>query len=231
MESTSQPWFPPVGTARGDGLLMVGGELAPTWLLEAYRRGIFPWPIVEGDVEILAWFSPDPRTVLEFERLHVPRRVRRRMRTGRWQVTFDQAFSEVMGGCAAPRARETGTWITPRLARAYLQLHALGWAHSVEVWEETQLVGGLYGVAVGGFFAGESMFHRQRDASKVALVALVQRLERRGFSLLDVQQSSPHLVRMGATDIPRWKFLRRLRRALELPVSFTDDSPPAIGPD
>ncbi len=204
---------------------MLGGQLTPPWLLEAYCRGIFPWPIVWGDEEILAWFSPNPRTILEFEGLHVSRRLKRRMRSGCWRITIDRAFPQVMAACAAPRSPDTGTWITREMEAAYTRLHDLGWAHSVEVWDGSRLVGGLYGVAIGGFFAGESMFHRQRDASKAALVALVERLQQRGFTLLDVQQSTPHLVRMGATEIARPQFLRRLREALELPVRWADVRP------
>lgn len=208
--------------AREDGLLLVGGQLTPDWILTAYRRGIFPWPVVDAGLEILAWFSPDPRAVLELDDLHVSRRLQRRIRSGQFRVTFDQAFADVVAGCAAPRNRETGTWITPRLAAAYGKLHELGWTHSVEVWEQEELVGGLYGIALGGFFAGESMFHRQRDASKVALAALVERLRQRGFAMFDVQQASPHLRRMGARQIPRAAFLQRLSDALDLPVSFAD---------
>lgn len=223
MDLFAQPWFPPVRKARSDGLLMLGGELTPTWLLAAYRRGIFPWPIVWGDEEILAWFSPHPRTILEFDRLHVSRRLRRRLRSGQWRITVDRAFAQVIAACAAPRSPDTGTWITREMEMAYTRLHALGWAHSVEVWDSSQLVGGVYGVAIGGFFAGESMFHRQRDASKAALVALVERLQQWGFTLLDVQQSTPHLVRMGASEIARPQFLRRLREALNLPVRWAAD--------
>ncbi len=218
----AQPWFPPVREARSDGLLMLGGELTPSWLLESYCRGIFPWPIVWGDEEILAWFSPNPRAIVEFHRLRVSRRLKRRMRSADWDITFDRAFPQVIAACAAPRSTDSGTWITRDMEAAYTRLHEMGWAHSVEVWDGSQLVGGLYGVAIGGFFAGESMFYRQRDASKAALVALVERLQQRGFTLFDVQQSTPHLVRLGATEIPRAQFLRRLRSALELPVRLTD---------
>jgi len=220
MESVARPWFPPVGQARSDGLLMIGGELTPEWLLFAYRRGIFPWPVVDRGREILAWFSPDPRAVLDFDRLHVPRRLQRRIRSGQFKVTFNRAFPEVVAACAAPRRRSDGTWITPRLADAYQRLHQMGWAHSVEIWEEDCLAGGLYGVAVGGFFSGESMFHRGRDASKAAVVFLVAHLRERGFRLLDVQQSSPHLRQLGAHEIDRDEFLRRLKACTELPVSF-----------
>jgi leucyl/phenylalanyl-tRNA--protein transferase len=224
MESYGQPWFPPVSKANPDGLLMVGGDLSPSWLLTAYRRGIFPWPVFDGSTEILAWFSPDPRAVLDFQDLHVPRRLQRRIRSGQFRVTLNQAFDEVVDACAAPRKQDEQTWITPRMSRAYRKLHRLGWAHSVEVWQQRSLVGGLYGVAVGGFFSGESMFHRQRDASKAAVVALVEHLRACGFRLFDVQQASPHLRRLGAREIPRSEFLRRLRGAVNLTVRFLPEN-------
>lgn len=214
--------FPPVWQASEGGLLMVGGLLTTDWLLTAYRQGIFPWPVSDGQTEILAWFSPDPRAVLELERLHVSRRLRRRLRSGAFHVTMDTDFPSVIAACAQSRKPEEGTWITPHLAEAYTELHRQGIAHSVEVWQEGQLVGGVYGLSLGGFFAGESMFHRVRDASKIALVHLVRHLQSRGFVLFDVQQASPHLVRLGVTEIPRQDFLARLNGALELPVSFTD---------
>lgn len=207
---------------------MIGGRLTTDWLLTAYRQGIFPWPIRDGQSEILAWFSPDPRAILELEHVHVSRRLRRRLNSGQFRVSFDTAFSRVIGCCAEPRAPDEATWITPHLAEAYTELHRLGVAHSVEVWEDGRLAGGLYGLALGGFFAGESMFHRVRDASKVALVEAARHLRSRGFVLFDVQQASPHLIRMGASKIPRAEFLTRLKSALELAVSFTD-SPAQVG--
>ncbi len=205
--------FPPVSSATEDGLLMLGGRLNAARVLEAYRRGIFPWPIIDHGYEILAWFSPDPCAVLEFDRVHVSHRLARRIRSQQFQVTCDRCFAEVMAGCAAPRQGAHDTWITPRMMRAYLELHTLGHAHSVEVWRADQLVGGLYGVSVGGFFAGESMYHRVSDASKVALVVLVAHLKARGFRLFDVQQATDHVVRMGATELVRSRFLERLREA------------------
>jgi leucyl/phenylalanyl-tRNA--protein transferase len=218
--------FPPVWQASEGGLLMVGGLLTTDWLLTAYRQGIFPWPVYDGQTEILAWFSPDPRAILELDQLHVSRRLRRRLHSGQFQVTLDTDFRSVIAACAQARKPEEGTWITPHLAEAYIELHRLGIAHSVEVWQEGQLAGGVYGLSLGGFFAGESMFHRVRDASKVALVHLVRHLQSRGFVLFDVQQASPHLVRLGATEVPRHEFLARLKPALELPVSFTDPDCP-----
>jgi len=214
--------FPPVWQASEGGLLMLGGQLTTEWLLTAYRQGIFPWPVYDGQTEILAWFSPDPRAILELDRLHVSHRLQRRLRSNRFQATLDVDFRGVIAACAEARRPDEGTWITPHLAEAYVELHRLGVAHSVEVWHEGRLAGGVYGLALGGFFAGESMFHRERDASKVALVHLVRHLKSRGFVLFDVQQASPHLMRLGATEVPRSEFLKRLKRALELPVSFTD---------
>jgi leucyl/phenylalanyl-tRNA--protein transferase len=220
-ETIEPPNFPPIWQAREDGLLMIGGCLNVQWLLTAYRRGIFPWPLTDGKHEILAWFSPHPRAILELDELHVSRRVARRLRSGEFHVTLNSQFREVVRGCAAPRKSETMTWITPDMAAAYEQLHRRGYAHSVEVWQAGRLVAGLYGLALGGFFAGESMFHRVRDASKIALVHLVRHLKQRGFTLFDVQQASPHLTQMGAKEIPRTLFLARLEQALDEPVTFS----------
>jgi leucyl/phenylalanyl-tRNA--protein transferase len=219
-DNLKTPPFPPAWQAREDGLLMVGGHLNEHWLLTAYRNGIFPWPVTDGRQEILAWFSPDPRAILELDDLHVSRRLARRLRGGVYRVSYDCDFAGVVRGCAAPRRSDRQTWITPTLAAAYEQLYQLGHAHSVEVWQDDLLVGGLYGLALGGFFAGESMFHVARDASKVALVHLVRHLQQQGFTLLDVQQASPHLTSMGAKEIPRKQFLARLERALAEPVCF-----------
>jgi len=199
---------------------MVGGRLTPRRVHEAYRRGIFPWPIVESGYEILAWFSPDPRAILELDQLHVSRRLARRIRQQRFRVTIDRAFAEVVAGCAAPRSDGGGTWITPAVSRVYGRLHQQGIAHSVEVWSPDGLAGGLYGVSVGGFFAGESMFHRVRDASKVALVMLVAHLRARGYRLFDIQQATAHALSMGATEIRRAEFLARLQDVIDLPVAF-----------
>lgn len=212
--------FPPVEWASEDGLVMIGGELEPGWVLTAYRRGIFPWPIVERGYEILAWFSPDPRAVIELDQLYVSRRLARRIRSHQFEVTCDQAFADVIAACAVARERGGETWITPRMIRVYRQLHALGYAHSVEVWRNGELAGGLYGIGLGAFFSGESMFHRRTDASKVALVFLVAHLRSRGFRVFDVQQATSHSVRMGAVEIPRPVFLARLADALQQRVSF-----------
>jgi len=207
--------FPDVRLADEDGFLMVGGQLTEPWIREAYRRGIFPWPIVDGRRALLAWFSPDPRAIVELDGLHISRRLARRLRGGRFLVTWNQDFAGVVAGCAAPRRQDGLTWITHEMARAYINLHRRGFAHSVEVWEDEQLVGGLYGVTEGGAFFGESMFSRSRDASKVALAHLVARLREREFELFDIQVMTPHMSRMGATEISRHDYLRRLARALE----------------
>ena len=214
------PTFPAVEMADADGLLMLGGELSPVWILEAYRQGIFPWPLALDGVDLLAWFSPDPRAIFELDQLHIPRRLKRRLRNGGYQVTTDRAFSEVIACCAAPREDEPGTWITPELAAAYQQLHELGYAHSVEVWHGEELVGGLYGVAIGGFFSGESMFHRHSDVSKMAICHLVHNLGQQGFKLFDIQQSSLHCSMMGAIEIERDDYLQRLREATAADVAF-----------
>jgi leucyl/phenylalanyl-tRNA--protein transferase len=208
--------FPPVETASPEGLLAVGGDLRPERLLAAYRRGIFPW-YSEG--QPILWWSPDPRAVLLPERLKISRSLRKTLRAGKFRVTLDARFRDVMLACAAPRPQHPygGTWITPDMIEAYTRLHALGFAHSVEAWQEDELVGGLYGVALGGAFFGESMFARASDASKVAFVHLVHQLVRWGFTLIDCQQYTEHLARFGAREIPRPEFLSRLQRVLTLP--------------
>jgi leucyl/phenylalanyl-tRNA--protein transferase len=208
--------FPPVDSASPDGLLAVGGDLQPERLLEGYRHGIFPW--YSGDQPIL-WWSPDPRTVLFPDRLHISRSLKRSLRTGLFNVTFDRCFRDVMQQCAEPRPQypDGGTWITPEMLEAYTRLHELGYAHSVETWKDGQLVGGLYGVALGGAFFAESMFTRVSDASKVAVVSLVRQLQAWGFRLMDCQQSSPHVLALGAEEIPRRDFLDYLAAALTLP--------------
>ncbi|MGH7818946.1 MAG: leucyl/phenylalanyl-tRNA--protein transferase, partial [Candidatus Binatia bacterium] len=178
----------------------------------AYRRGIFPWPDREGE---LLWWSPDPRAVLPLEDFHESRSLRRTRRRGRLRVTWDTCCTEVIRGCAD---RAEGTWIVPDMLRAYARLHELGWVHSVEVWSGERLAGGLYGVAIGGFFAAESMFHRETDASKIALAELVDRLRARGLRLLDVQFRTPHLASLGAVEIPRDRYLDRLDDALRRKV-------------
>lgn len=199
--------LPPVHEADEEGVVGVGADLAPSTLVDAYRRGIFPWP--HRDVP-LPWFSPDPRGVIRFGDLHVSRSLRRTLRRCGWTTTVDRAFAAVVRGCREDRGA-AGTWITLEMAEAYGRLHDLGWARSVEVWEDDDLVGGLYGVQVGGILTGESMFHRESDASKVALVDLMIRLHEAGGRLLDVQLTTDHLRRLGATDVPRTRFLRELK--------------------
>ena len=193
-----------------NGLLAVGGDLAPATLLEAYSNGIFPW---FNEDEAILWWSPDPRCVLFPDRVRVSRSLRKRLRAEEFQVVADRRFDEVLAACAAPRSYTRQTWITARMRRAYGELHRRGYAHSLEVYRESELVGGLYGVALGSAFFGESMFHRRTDASKIALVALCQQLRRWGYELVDCQVSSDHLLSMGAVDIDRRQFLRLLARA------------------
>jgi leucyl/phenylalanyl-tRNA--protein transferase len=209
-----RPRFRP-DEADPDGLVAVGGGLDPRTLIDAYRSGVFPW---YNDGMPVCWWSPDPRAVIEADGLHVSRRLARTIRSGRFGVTFDQDFAAVIRGCAD--RTDEGTWIVPEMIAAYERLHELGIAHSVEVWQEGTLAGGLYGVAIGGLFAGESMFHRVPDASKVALVATAERLRQRGFALFDVQLLTDHTRRMGAVEIPRREYLARLKAALQVRVTF-----------
>jgi leucyl/phenylalanyl-tRNA--protein transferase len=188
----------------------MGADLEPGTLLAAYRVGLFPMPVARG--RRVAWWSPDPRGILPLDALRVTRSLRQSCR--RYEVRYDTAFAEVITTCAT--IDRDGGWITNEVVRAYTRLHDMGWAHSVEAWNEHgQLVGGLYGVAMGGFFAGESMFHHERDASKVALVGLVDHLNESGASLLDVQWTTPHLETLGAIDVPRGEYLARLAEALD----------------
>lgn len=218
------PWlargapFPPVQSALRDpnGLLAAGGELSSERLLEAYRRGIFPW-FSEGDP--ILWWSPDPRMVLFPGELRISRSLAKTLRNRRYEVRFDSAFDEVIAGCAAPRSREAGTWITDEMIAAYRGLHALGWAHSAETWIDGALAGALYGVAVGQVFFGESMFSRGTDASKIALVALVAHLKSSDFRLIDCQMRTRHLESLGAREIPRRRFSRLLEELIHYPRS------------
>lgn len=211
-------FFPPVEAADADGLLALGGTLRPEWVLDAYQHGIFPWPL--GEDTPMAWWSPDPRAIIELDALHVSRRLRRTLRSGRFEVTCDRDFSGVIRGCATAGGRAGRSWITPRMIRAYTRLFEAGHVHSVEAWHDGELSGGVYGVSIGGLFAAESKFYRLRDASKVALVHLVSHLRARGYALLDIQQLTPHTARLGAIEIPRKKYMRRLADALALPVTF-----------
>lgn len=208
--------FPPLETAlrEPNGLLAAGGDLRPERLLAAYRHGCFPW-YQEG--QPLLWWSPDPRTVLFPDELHVSRSLRKRMRHGDYRVTFDKAFAEVIQGCAGPRSYADGTWITTPMQDAYVRMHEMGVAHSVEVWQQGQLVGGLYGIAMGELFFGESMFSRATDASKVGFVTLVERLREWGFALIDCQMPTRHLESFGARSIPRAAFAEALAMHLDRP--------------
>lgn len=214
-DSLDDRYFPPAELARDDGLLAIGGDLEPDRLLTAYSRGIFPW--YEDGFPIL-WWSPDPRAIVELDQLHVSRRLARTIRSGRFRVTFDAAFEQVMHGCATER--DDDTWITGDMIAAYTRLHGMGHAHSVETWRGDRLVGGIYGVHIGGFFAGESMFFREPDASKVALAALVDRLRHRRFQLFDIQMINDHTKSLGATEITRAEYLRRLREAVRTATEF-----------
>ena len=208
---TSRFHFPHASRADSDGFLAVGGDLSPGTLLLAYRNGIFPWT-----THPVTWWSPDPRTVIPLDGVHVSHSLRKLIHRGTFRTTFDTAFRRVMEGCAKPRPGREKTWISPQFISAYCRLHELGHTHSVEVWLGDELAGGLYGVTIGGFFAGESMFSEVRDASKVALVTMAERLAAVGFALFDVQLMTPHLKSMGAIEIPRGEYLRRLAAATRL---------------
>ncbi|OHV09937.1 leucyl/phenylalanyl-tRNA--protein transferase [Kushneria phosphatilytica] len=201
--------FPPVDQAlrEPDGLLAAGGALTPDWLLAAYVRGIFPW---FGESDPILWWSPDPRLVLFPAELRVRRSLAKRWRNGGFSVTLDCAFDSVIHHCGALRAQHEGTWITDRIRAAYSRLHRLGYAHSVEVWQSGTLAGGLYGIALGRVFFGESMFSLQPDASKIALAELTRYLQALDFTLIDCQVHTDHLVSMGAREIDRNEFIRYL---------------------
>lgn len=211
-------FFPPASSATPEGAVVMGGDLNPELLLDAYSHGIFPWP--HSDDEPLVWWSPDPRAILEFTSFRPSRRVLRRIRSGEFVASLDACFSRVMQFCSTGPGREGGTWITPNMLQAYTHLHHLGFAHSVEIWSDQQLVGGVYGIAIGGFFAAESMFHRKRDGSTAALSILIPHLQSRGYQMLDIQQWTPHTGRLGATEISRHEYLQRLAQIIDLPVSF-----------
>ena len=213
--------FPPVDTALTDpdGLLCAGGDLSPARLLEAYRRGIFPW-FSEG--QPILWWSPDPRAVLYPAEFKVSRSLAKTIRNRGFTVTVDRAFGRVMELCADARLRPEGTWISPQMLAAYRRLHELGHAHSYETWENDRLIGGLYGIALGQAFFGESMFSLERDASKVALAALVRDMIARGGRVIDCLVASAHLERLGARSVPRRRFVRELAQA----ISNTPDAGP-----
>ena len=210
--------FPSVELAlqEPDGLLAVGGDLSVSRLLNAYRHGIFPW--YSGDQPIL-WWSPDPRLVLYPSQVKINRSLAKSLRKNLFNISFDSAFIDVIQACAAPRGEEQGTWITNEMQQAYLRLHEAGYAHSIECWQNDKLVGGLYGIALGKVFFGESMFSRVADASKTALVSLCAHLTKWDFSMIDCQVDTEHLINMGAVSIPRCDFVQQLDRHTDLSVS------------
>ena len=218
------PWlrggdaFPPIEKAlkSPNGLLCAGGDLSPRRLLDAYAHGIFPW-FSEGDP--ILWWSPDPRMVLYPAELKVSRSLRRTVDRGVFETRFDTAFREVIAECAAPREGQSGTWIVPEMVSAYTALHEMGFVHSVESWRDGELVGGLYGMSIGNVFFGESMFTRAPDASKVALVKLVERLAAGGCRLIDCQQATAHLASLGAREVPRRQFAKQVRESIQYPLS------------
>lgn len=221
IEPGSPPSFPPAELALRvpNGLLAVGGDLSPERLLAAYASGIFPW---FGEGEPILWWSPEPRCVFDTDGVHVSRSLRRQLRHSGWMLSLDRAFDAVIEACAAPRPDQDGTWIVPPMIAAYRRLHRLGHAHSMEVWDGERLVGGIYGVAVGRMFCGESMFSRESGGSKIALLGLCRHLGRHGFPLLDAQVTNPHLLRLGAREMPRAGFLKR--------VAALADAPPGDDP-
>jgi leucyl/phenylalanyl-tRNA--protein transferase len=239
---TAPYWLPPQDTSHEfpavelalsepNGLLAIGGDLTPERLIKAYQHGIFPW-FSEG--QPILWWSPNPRAVLFPDQLRVSRSLRKTIKKENYTITFDQAFNEVIHACAAPRSASNGTWITPQMANAYCELHHQGLAHSVEAWQNGVLVGGLYGIALGKVFFGESMFSRATDASKVAFVYLVTQLQRWGFHVIDCQITTSHLVSLGATEIQRPRFVELLAHATKLPAingqwKFDPDHHPLCG--
>ena len=211
-----EPIFPPPDYADPSGLLAVGGDLSKERLLEAYRLGIFPW---YSDDQPILWWSPDPRLVLDLKDFTISRSLRKTLKKAIFQVTFDHAFEQVIQACALiPRAAQNGTWITEEMREAYINLHGLGYAHSVESWLGGELVGGLYGVSLGKAFFGESMFHLKTDASKVALATLVEKLKSWDFHFIDSQMTTEHMIRLGARELPRRIFLKLLQLALRQPT-------------
>lgn len=212
--------FPDPSEADEDGLLAAGGSLEQDCLLDAYVHGIFPWPMSEPDVPML-WFSPHERALIEPESFHISRRLRQTLRSGRFEVTIDRAFRDVIQNCASVcRPNESGTWITPEIIEGFCAFHEAGFAHSVEVWRDGRLVGGLYGEAIGSYFAGESKFHLETDASKVALAWLVRHLQTLGFTLIDVQVANSHTEQFHLNIVPQRVFLSRLAAAIRVPNRF-----------
>ena len=208
--------FPPVAHAlhSPNGLLAAGGDLSAARVLEAYRQGIFPW-FSEG--EPILWWSPDPRMVLFPDEFKISRSLRKTLRNGHYEVRTDSAFEQVMRACAAPRDGANGTWILEEMIQVYCELHRMGYAHSVEIWQDGELTGGLYGMALGKMFYGESMFSRKTDASKIALAHLCAQLSRWNFGMIDCQMNTPHLSSLGAREIPRSEFIARLEELIHCP--------------
>jgi leucyl/phenylalanyl-tRNA---protein transferase len=217
--------FPDAAPGDEHGLVGVGADLAPATLVGAYRRGVFPWP--HDSIDAVPWFCPPRRAVLPLDRLHISRSLARTLRRRGYETTVDEAFGLVVEGCREPRPGQNGTWISSDLAAAYAHLHTLGHAHSLEVWDGERLVGGIYGVLVGGIFCGESMFHRESDASKVALADLVARLVEAGAGLLEVQHQTPHLQSLGAIEIDRAVYLGLLRELADDAVRLLRNRLPA----
>lgn len=205
----SKLWFPDPNQTDPEGLVAVGGELSIERLLLAYRSGIFPWT-----ARPVTWWSPDPRAIFDLEHFHVPRSLAKEMRKGHFTFTIDRAFREVMEACAAPAEGRRSTWIEPPFLEAYTALHAAGHAHSIECWCQGKLAGGVYGVSIGGLFAGESMFHHVSNASKACLAFLVGELKNRGFVLFDIQMLTPVTSALGGMEIPRKEYLNRLAKAV-----------------
>lgn len=214
-QTTQVPQFPSPASALAEpnGLLAVGGELSPEWLLAAYRQGIFPW---FGPGEPILWWSPEPRMVLFPDEFKLSRSLAKRLRRRDYSVQVDTAFEAVMRACAEPRAGQRGTWIVEDMIQAYVRLHELGHAHSVETWLDGKLVGGLYGVAIGRMFYGESMFTRVSDASKIAFAHLVAQLRRWDFGLIDCQMETVHLASLGARPVPRQEFMKLMENLINL---------------
>lgn len=209
-----EPIFPDPEEADPDGLLAVGGDLSPTRLLTAYSNGIFPW---YSDDSPILWWSTNPRLILLPEDFHMPRSLRRVLNKGAFSFTLDTDFEGVISGCAgSERPDQEGTWIVPEMVEAYCLLHELGYAHSVEAWQGDTLVGGLYGISLGSAFFGESMFYTVPDASKAAFATLVLQLKAWGFTLIDCQQTTKHLLRFGAQEVQRFRYMDRLRQAMEV---------------
>jgi leucyl/phenylalanyl-tRNA--protein transferase len=208
-------WFPDPHGAGPDGLVAIGGDLSVERLLLAYRSGIFPWTVAP-----LTWWSPDPRGIFPLDYFHVSRSLERMLRRSPFQISLDRSFRQVIEGCATPARGRRSTWITPAFIEAYTRLHAEGYAHSLECWQGDRLAGGIYGVAIGGLFAGESMFHCVSNASKVALFHLVEHLKRRRFLLFDIQMLTPITRQLGGTNLSRNEYLERLTMAIEQPCVF-----------